>query len=72
MSEMPSFLARRRVLANSAAAAIAVALVVLGRSVLAQQDKYALYKYPNGLKFSDFRGYENWQVVAVSQTDQIC
>ncbi len=26
---------------------------------------------PNGLKFSDFRGYENWQVVAVSQTDDL-
>ena len=23
---------------------------------------------PNGLAFSEFRGYEDWQVVAVSQT----
>jgi len=36
----------------------------------AQQDKYTL-QVPNGLKFSDFRGYENWQVVAVSQTDDL-
>jgi len=41
-----------------------------GRATTAQQDKYAL-QVPNGLKFSDFRGYENWQVVAVSQTDDL-
>ena len=41
-----------------------------GRAISAQQDKYAL-QVPNGLKFSDFRGYENWQVVAVSQTDDL-
>jgi hypothetical protein len=48
---------------------IAVVLAGLaGRATSAQQDKYTL-QVPNGLKFSDFRGYENWQVVAVSQTD---
>jgi hypothetical protein len=26
-------------------------------------------KVPNGLEFSEFRGYENWQNVAVSQTE---
>lgn len=41
-----------------------------GRAASAQQDKYAL-QVPNGLKFSDFRGYENWEVVAVSQTDAL-
>ena len=41
-----------------------------GMAVSAQQDKYTL-QVPNGLKFSDFRGYENWQVVAVSQTDDL-
>jgi hypothetical protein len=40
------------------------------------RDKYSL-KSPPGceggkcLPFSDFRGYENWQVVAVSQTDAL-
>ncbi len=33
-------------------------------------DKYSL-QVPNGLAFSDFRGYEEWQVVAVSQTDKL-
>ena len=48
-----------------------VVLAGLGSTAIsAQQDKYAL-QVPNGLKFSDFRGYENWQVVAVSQTDDL-
>jgi hypothetical protein len=43
---------------------------LVGIGLAAQQDKYTL-QVPNGLKFSDFRGYENWQVVAVSQTDNL-
>src|SRR5579862_8449574 len=39
-------------------------------AISAQQDKYTL-QVPNGLKFSEFRGYENWEVVAVSQTDDL-
>jgi hypothetical protein len=35
---------------------------------MASQDKYTL-KVPNGLTFSEFRGYDDWQVVAPSQTD---
>jgi hypothetical protein len=50
---------------------VAVVLAGLGgRAISAQEDKYTL-QVPNGLKFSDFRGYENWQVVAVSQTDDL-
>src|SRR5271154_5793835 len=50
---------------------IAVALAGLGgRATPPPQDKYTL-QVPNGLKFSEFRGYENWQVVAVSQTDNL-
>ncbi len=37
----------------------AVLPVVLGSIALAAQDKYTL-KVPNGLAFSEFRGYENW------------
>src|ERR1041384_525612 len=50
--------------------AIVTALVsALGGSALsaqAAQDKYTL-KVPGGLAFSEFRGYEAWQVVSVSQ-----
>jgi hypothetical protein len=37
---------------------------------ISAQDKYTL-RVPNGLAFSDFRGYEDWQVVAVSQTESL-
>ena len=49
-------------------AIIAMSAAVLGSMALAAQDKYTL-KVPNGLAFSEFRGYENWQDVAVSQTE---
>ena len=49
-------------------AALTVALAVVGGSALSAQDKYAL-QLPGGVAFADFRGYENWQLVSVSQTD---
>jgi hypothetical protein len=49
---------------------VGACLSVLGALVIAAQDKYTL-SVPNGLAFSDFRGYENWQVVAVSQTENL-
>ncbi len=58
------FLRSRRLRMVSAAA---LGLVV---AVFAAQDKYTV-RVPGGLGFSDFRGYENWQVVAVSQTDDL-
>jgi len=45
-------------------------LAVLGGKADSAQDKYTL-QVPNGLAFSDFRGYEDWQVVAVSQTEEL-
>jgi hypothetical protein len=48
----------------------AVSLAVLGGIALAAQDKYTV-KVPGGLAFSEFRGYEGWQVVAVSQNDKL-
>jgi hypothetical protein len=45
-------------------------LAVLGGMALAAQDKYSL-KVPGGLAFSEFRGYEGWQVVATSQNDKL-
>jgi hypothetical protein len=45
---------------------ILVVLAALGGIALAAQDRYTLKL--GELAFSDFRGYENWRVVAVSQT----
>ena len=47
---------------------IAVMLAVFGGMAIAAQDKYTL-KIPNGLAWSEWRGYENWADVAVSQTE---
>src|SRR6266478_388902 len=43
-------------------------LAVLGGLAISAQDKYTV-KVPGGLAFSDFKGYENWQFVSMSQTD---
>jgi hypothetical protein len=48
-------------------AIIAVVLAVLvGGTAMSAQDKYSL-KVPGGLAFSDFKGYESWQAVSISQ-----
>src|SRR3989440_6404075 len=47
--------------------AIATALLsALGGSAKSAQDKYTV-KVPGGLAYSEFRGYEAWQVVSISQ-----
>ena len=45
---------------------VALALL-LGLTLLAQQDRYTL-KVPDGLAFSEFKGYDTWQTIAVSET----
>jgi hypothetical protein len=47
-----------------------VALAVLGGAATSTQDKYSL-RVPGGLAFSEFRGYEDWAVVAVGQTEDL-
>jgi len=54
---------------NIQAMSISVVLAVaVGSLALAAQDKYTL-KIPDGLAWSEFRGYEDWRDVAVSQTE---
>ena len=45
---------------------IAAALAVASGAAFSAQDRYTV-KVPGGLAFADFRGYEKWQVVSVSQ-----
>jgi len=47
---------------------VVVSLAVSAGMAVAAQDRNTL-KVPNGLAFSEFRGYEDWQNVAVSQTE---
>jgi len=49
------------------AAAVLVLTVVSGMAISAQ-DKYTL-KLPDGVAFSDFKGYEDWQLISTSKTD---
>jgi hypothetical protein len=51
------------------AVSLVVSFAVLGGMALAAQDRTTL-KIPNGPAFSEFKGYEDWQYVAVSQTEK--
>jgi Cytochrome P460 len=56
---------------------VMVSLVVLailgGRAVTAQDTGQAKYtvQVPNGLAFSEFKGYEGWQTVSISHNDKV-
>jgi hypothetical protein len=43
-----------------------IGLALISAAGLAAQDKYTV-KVPGGLAFSEFRGYEGWQAVSVSE-----
>ena len=54
-------------------ASLVVLGVVGGRVVTAQdtgQGKYTV-QVPGGLAFSEFRGYESWQTVSISQNEKL-
>jgi hypothetical protein len=51
-------------------AIVAVALAALAGRAISAPDKYTV-QTPDGLAFADFRGYEDWQVVAISQTEDL-
>jgi hypothetical protein len=55
-----------KVNAKLAISLIAVSLAVTGGWAASAGDKYTL-KVPNGLAFAEFRGYEDWSVVAISE-----
>ena len=41
-------------------------LIVLSGAAISAQDKY-IVQVPGGLAFSEFRGYEGWPVIAISE-----
>ena len=55
---------------TAACAAIAVVLAVSGGTAISAQDKYTV-RVPNGLAFSEFKGFEDWATVAVSQAGDL-
>ena len=48
----------------------AIVLAASGSMALAVQDKYTV-QVPGGLAFSEFRGYESWQLVSISANDKV-
>jgi hypothetical protein len=53
-------------------ATVAVLVAGIGAAVYAQDkfDKYTLVS-PSGIKFSDFKGYEDWSVISSARTDEV-
>src|SRR5262245_37780978 len=49
---------------------IAIGAAVLGSVALAQQDKYTV-QVPGGLAFAEFRGFEDWATISVSQSGSL-
>src|SRR3954454_20677279 len=49
---------------------IAVPLAFLANTAVCAQEKYSL-KSPDGVAFSDFKGYEDWSVVSSARTDEV-
>jgi Cytochrome P460 len=64
---------RKYVAVASSCAALAAAISLLGASAAGSaqdKDKYSV-KVPGGLAFSEFKGYENWQLVSISQNGKL-
>jgi hypothetical protein len=47
---------------------VVLVLGVVSGAAISAQDKYTV-KLPDGVAFSDFRGYEDWQLISTSKTD---
>ena len=57
-------------LPRTGAASASTAVPSQAQAAASAQDKYAL-KIPNGLAFSEFRGYESWQVISLSHNGHV-
>jgi hypothetical protein len=47
---------------------VVLVLAIVSGVAISAQDKYTL-KLPDGLPLSDWRGYEDWQLISTSKTD---
>ena len=60
----------KRMLTIATIATLGAVLAALCGSAFSAQDRYAL-QVPKGLAFAEFKGYEKWQVVGVSQSGDL-
>src|SRR5262245_8398459 len=49
---------------------VSLAVLASGVAISAAQDKYKV-KVPGGLAFSEFKGYEDWPVIAISENGPV-
>jgi len=49
-------------------AAMVLSFAVVSGVAISAQDKYTV-RLPDGVAFSDFKGYEDWQLISTSKTD---
>jgi hypothetical protein len=59
---------KRKSMVSLSVAAVALAALAAGAYAQGRFDKYTL-KSPGGIAFSDFRGYESWEMVSSARTD---
>jgi hypothetical protein len=65
--------AAKRLAAFTIVATVAVLAIIRGAVLYAQsqrEDKYSLIS-PDGIAFSDFRGYEDWSVVSSARQEEV-
>lgn len=55
----------KRKMSISVSVSVSLAVLATG-TVISAQDKYTV-RVPNGLAFSEFRGYEGWSAIAISE-----
>ena len=56
-------------IASSLIVILALVLAFFGGRAISAQDKYTV-QVPDGLAFSEFRGYEAWQTISVSRNER--
>ncbi|HXJ19422.1 MAG TPA: cytochrome P460 family protein [Polyangia bacterium] len=61
---------RKRVSKLGVATGVVAVLATFGARAISAPDKYSL-KVPGGLAFADFKGYESWQLVSISQNGKL-
>jgi hypothetical protein len=54
----------------AAGVAISAMIALSGESAISAQDKYTV-QVPNGLSFSECRGFEDWPTISVSQAGEL-
>src|SRR5205809_729625 len=69
-SHRPLFRTAMTSLVAAGVVAIAGMLALSGEQAISAQDKYTV-QVPKGVSFSEFRGFEDWPTIAVSQAGEL-